>query len=149
MAKASKPPGNRSKKKPGVIKNKNATAAPLAVQPGRPVAADITVRLFTITDQGETKKAATVTITPVNDVHLIETDVNAVALATDTDILKDQVFTRTENISPVRPLSFYINITGTANTMITVKLELGAVTEYKGDIYIPDSGRLTVQKIIA
>lgn len=93
-------------------------------------------------------KAAKLTITPVQDIHIVEIEVNAIEIVTDTDVNKDVAFEVSKNIFPTRPLSLFINITGIPNSMISVNLDLDTLNEFKGNLFIPNSGRLIIQKII-
>ena len=102
--------------------------------------------LFAASGLGD--KAAKLTITPVQDIHIVEIDVNAIEIVKDTDVQKDEAFESTKNIFPTRPLSLFINITGIPNTMIAINFDLDTVNEFKGNLFIPNSGRLIIQKII-
>lgn len=104
------------------------------------------VALFAASGLGD--KAAKLTITPVQDIHIVEIDVNAIEIVKDTDVQKDEAFESTKNIFPTRPLSLFINITGIPNTMIAINFDLDTVNEFKGNLFIPNSGRLIIQKII-
>lgn len=93
-------------------------------------------------------KPAKLTITPVQDVHIVEIEVNAIEIVLDTDVQKDQAFEVTKDIFPTRPLSLFINITGIPNTMVAINFDLDSTNEFRGNLFIPNSGRLIIQKII-
>ena len=104
------------------------------------------IERFAVSGLGD--KPAKLSITPVQEIHIVEIEVNAVELVRDTDVQKDEVFVATKDIFPTRPLSLFINITGIPNTMVEVILELDSTNEFKGNLFIPNSGRLIIQKII-
>jgi len=149
MAKANTASGKPGKKQTGIAAKKSKVQK--APKPGslRTIPPAVKARMQQITASETILKKATVTITPVKDIHIVETEVNAVTITTDMDVQKDQAFTASQPVLPSRPLSFFINITGLANTMVSIELVLDTASEFKGDIYIPNSGRLVVQKIIA
>ena len=96
----------------------------------------------------EREKEGTLTIKPVQDIHIVEIEINTISFAKDENVQKDQNFTATQNIFPTRPLSLFLHITGIPNTMISINFDLDSKNEFKGDLFIPNSGRLVIQKII-
>jgi hypothetical protein len=94
------------------------------------------------------KKDAKISIMPVQDIHIVEIEVNTEKLVKDRDVQANQPFNANAKVSPTRPISLFINITGIANTMISIELEIEGKNEFKGDLFIPNSGRLIIQKII-
>lgn len=97
----------------------------------------------------EGKKSASVTVIPVRAVHITEVDVNGTAMLRDANAAIDEKITGTGSVFPSRPVSLYLHFTGLPNTLVAVELIIDAVTEYKEDVYIPESGNLVMQKNIA
>jgi hypothetical protein len=91
---------------------------------------------------------AVVKITPVKRIHVVEVDVNAKTILKDLDIEADQPFEKSGEVSPTKPISFFISITGEANTKIDVELHFNGHEEFNGSLFIPKSGRLADQKIL-
>ncbi len=97
----------------------------------------------------EGKKSASVTVIPVRAIHITEVDVNGTALLRDANAAIDEKITGTGSVYPSRPISLYLHFPGLPNTLVAVELIIDAVTEYKEDVYIPESGNLVMQKNIA
>lgn len=92
------------------------------------------------------KKEAEISLQPSADIQLVQLDVNAVTIAANEPITGGNAFTKKGMVFPLRPISFYVDITGAAGTVISTKLVLDGKEEYKADIQIQASGRLTFLK---
>lgn len=91
---------------------------------------------------------AVVKITPVKRIHIVEVDVNAKTIVKNVDVEADQQLEKSGEVSPTKPISFFLSITGEANTQIDVGLFFNGQEEFKGALFIPNSGRLADQKIL-
>jgi hypothetical protein len=110
------------------------------------------MRSFAKSDDGNLaagfQKAAAVTTMPSFPIQLIDLDVNAKSLDHDIPIAAGTAHKSTGDVSAARPLSLYLDLTGTPNSSVNVVFELDGKEEFKGELFILSSGRLTILKTL-
>lgn len=91
---------------------------------------------------------AALKITPVKKIQIVEIDVNAQTIVRDRDVEANELLEGSGAVSPRRPISFRIHITGEANTRIDLELNFDGKEVFNKAVFIPSSGRLVDTKIL-